>query len=221
MDEEAVGSRTRLFLIRHGAVDDAWRGRIYGSLDVPLSGPGMQEARDTAALLAGVDLSWVVSSGLRRAEFGAALLRAGRDLPRCDDPALREIDRGQWAGHRIEELERLHPGAWEEWHRTPGSLRPPGGESLTDLAARVLPRIDHWAATHKGRQIAIVTHGWVIRLLVCSSLGLPAASAPDLDLRTGELVVIDWPALPSTGKPTRPGLASFAADRLPGHGHSS
>jgi broad specificity phosphatase PhoE len=43
---------SRLLLARHGAVDTAWDGRIYGRLDVPLSACGRVEARSLAERLA-------------------------------------------------------------------------------------------------------------------------------------------------------------------------
>lgn len=212
---------TRFFLIRHGEVDRAWQGRIYGCLDVPLSPRGEAEARRTVACLADELLGAVVSSGLARAEQAAALLRGTRGLERRDDPDLREIDRGEWAGVSIEELEREQPGAWASWHSAPGSTRPPAGESLADLAARVTPRLDHWAQTFAGERVAIVTHSWVIRVAVCGALALPVDLAVRLDLDTGALVVLDWPAAGTlaVGEGTvRPTLAGFAMDRPPAGG---
>ncbi|NOT31084.1 MAG: bifunctional RNase H/acid phosphatase, partial [Planctomycetes bacterium] len=57
---------TRLYLVRHGEVDAAWHGRIYGALDVPLSERGRSEAARAARTLAEVELAAVVSSGLAR-----------------------------------------------------------------------------------------------------------------------------------------------------------
>lgn len=185
-----VVDATRIFLQRHGAVDSAWQGRIYGALDVPLSARGRAEGERAAERLAGIDLAAVISSGLARAEHGAACLRATRRTERIDDPALRELERGEWAGLTLSELERRSPGAWEAWGRAPDTSRPPGGESLIDLHARVRPRIAAWARPHAGRALAIVTHGWVIRVLVCEALGLSLARARHLDVRTGDLVVL-------------------------------
>ncbi len=189
-------AHTRIFLLRHGEVAEAWLGRIYGCLDVPLSTRGEEEARRSAQRLSAEPLARVVSSGLARTEHTAALLRAGRNLERIDDHALRELDRGRWAGLTLEELERADPGAWERWHRSPAALHAPGGESLGELASRVFSRLDHWARAHPGERIAVVTHGWVIRVVVCRASGLPLDSAPDLDVRTGDLFVLDWPANP-------------------------
>ena len=204
---------TRVWLARHGEVADSWGRRIYGSLDVPLSARGREEARKVATRLAGERLAVVVSSGLERAEFGAQLLREGRGLGRIDDAGLREIDRGCWAGLQVDEVERLYPGAWAGWHESPADSRPDGGESLDDLARRVLPRMQMWAADYRGEHIAIVAHGWVIRVVVCAALGLDLNSAPRLDIRTGDLAAIDWPADWSTA--VAPQLSGFAVDRLP------
>jgi broad specificity phosphatase PhoE len=206
------GSRY-LFLMRHGQVAEEWRGRIYGSLDVPLSETGRREARRLAELLACVRLSLVVSSGLERTEFGAALLRSGRGLARQDDAALREIDRGSWAGLLLSELERAQPGAWERWHRAPRTSAPPGGESLLDLERRVLPSLDRWVHRAPGPALAVVAHGWVLRVAVCTALGLPLERAPALDLRTGELVVIECRR--GAFSPGEIRLRGFALDRLP------
>lgn len=198
---------TRLYLVRHGEVDAAWQGRIYGALDVPLSERGRQDAQRAVRTLARVELTAVVSSGLARTEHLAASLRAARGLARLDDRELRELERGQWAGLRMDELELRWPGAFAAWFRAPGSERPPGGESLGDLFARVHPRVEHWARAHPGRELALVTHGWVIRVLVCHALAAPFELAPRLDVRTGDVVVVDWPL---TG--AAPVLAAFALD---------
>ena len=63
--------------MRHGEVDAAWHGRIYGALDIPLSEQGKREAERVAHALAGTPLAAVVSSGLARTEHLASGLRAG------------------------------------------------------------------------------------------------------------------------------------------------
>lgn len=198
----------RLYLLRHGEVDPAWNGRIYGALDVPLSAAGRTEARRAAERLGGLELGAVVSSGLARTEFGAELLRAPRGLPRLVDPELRELERGAWAGLTLVELEAREPGAFSAWTRRPAQVRPPGGESLADLAARVGPRVRHWRAQHAGSDLALVVHGWVVRVLLCEVLGLELDHATRLDVRTGDLIVL-------RAGPDGLELESFACDVVP------
>lgn len=204
----SMGS-TRLFLVRHGEVEVAWRGRIYGSLDVPLSEHGRTEGIRVACALRGAAITSVVSSGLERTEHVARCLREQRGLARADDPDLRELDRGEWAGRTPQELEACWPGAWAAWFASPANGRPPGGESLNDLLKRVLPRLDHWTRMSPGHSVALVTHGWVLRVLVCHVLGAPLDSAPRLDVRTGDIVAMRWPVQPQAGAAV---LEAFALD---------
>lgn len=207
---------TRLWLLRHGRVSDAWHGRIYGCLDVPLSPLGERHALRCAALLAERPLRAVVSSGLARTEHGAALLRAPRDLPRRDEPELRELDRGEWAGLSFEQLEARHPGAWDSWRADPVQGRPPGGESLADLCSRALPPLEALVGEHGGGEVAVVAHSWVIRCTLCEALDLPLAAAARLDLPAGGLVALDWP-VQSAGI-RRPVVVGFNLDRAPDRG---
>ena len=195
---------TRLFLIRHGEVDSAWQGRIYGALDVPLSERGREDGLRVAGALRETDLRAVVSA---RTEHMAACLRARRGLSRIDDPALRELERGEWAGRTPSEVEARWPGAWAAWFENPGTARPPGGESLNDLLLRVLPRVNHWCGAHPGASIALITHGWV-RVLVCRVIDAPFDRAPHLDVRTGDVTLIRWPNDDESG----PELEAFAVD---------
>ena len=199
---------TRIVLVRHGAVHADWRGRVYGALDVPLSGEGKAEAELVARRLERANFDAVISSGLERTEYGAALLRASRALPRIDDRELRELERGEWAGAEVSDLERHQTNAWAAWFASPASLRPPGGESLADLFARVRPRVDHWAHAQPRATIALVTHGWVVRVLLCFTLRAPLDFAPRIDIRTGDIAVLRWPLHPSA----HPILDAFALD---------
>lgn len=205
---------TRLYLVRHGRVEDRWRSAIYGDMDVPLSVEGEEQARSVAECLRDVRLDRVVSSGLERAEFGARVLREGRGLERMDEPRLAEMNRGAWRGLTLEEIEQRWPGAWESWWRAPHAERPPGGESVGDLAGRVLPALDELAARHPAGDVAVVAHSWVIRLAATHALGLGPEAVTRFDLPTAGVVVADWPSgLP--GSLRRPVLTGFHAPPPP------
>ena len=201
---------TRLFLFRHGEVDAAWRGRIYGDLDVPLSEKGEQESREAAARLEGVRLDAVVSSGLARAEFLANLLREDRGLGRRDEERLREIDRGEWRGLRPTELDDEEGNAWERWHSAPVDTSPPGGESLGDLAKRVREACRELVQEYPGGHVAIAAHSWVVRSLASEAAGIPLERVPRMVLPTGSLVVVD-----ASPQGLRPTLSGFGLDRVP------
>ena len=205
--------QTRIHCVRHGRVSRKWHGKVYGQLDVGLSDAGQLEAQRAATSLDSIELASVVSSGLERAEFGAACIRKSRTLPRRDEAALAEIHRGEWAGLLPSEIEVRWPGGWQNWWRRPGELKPPGGESLTDLATRVLPCVSALADEYFGEEIAIVAHSWVIRVCVTHALGLAPEAATRLDLPPASIAVLDWPKNEASGGTERPTLAGFCSDR--------
>lgn len=207
----ADAATTRLFLFRHGEVAEAWRGLIYGDLDVPLSPRGEAQSRAAARRLAGVPLDAVVSSGLARAEHLAACLREERGLARRDDARLREIDRGAWRGRTPEDVDRAHEQAWSAWMDDPGERRPPGGESLSELALRVRAAIGELLCEFPGGSVAIAAHSWVVRCYACQALDAPLRCAARLVLPTGGLVVVDASHDPEL----RPTLAGFALEEPP------
>jgi broad specificity phosphatase PhoE len=61
--------------------------------------------------------------------------------------------------------------------RDPVQCRPPGGEPLAEVQARVLRAIAQIASTHSdGEAVLVVSHGGVISALVAHWLGLPLSS---------------------------------------------
>jgi alpha-ribazole phosphatase len=190
---------TRLYLIRHGEVDPAWRGRIYGGLEVELSEAGRREAFASATCLADLPLDGVLTSTLSRARFTAQILAESRGLEPRPHAGLVELDRGTWAGLTFDELESREPGAHERWMAAPDRERPAGGESLSDLAERVCAALRESIRPEHDRVLAVTAHGWVVRVLLCEALGLPLTRAEDLRMRTASVHAIEWRA----GRPDR------------------
>ena len=214
---------TRLYLVRHGEVAAEWRQRVYGDLDVPLSTAGEEEARAVARLFAGQALAEVVSSGLARAEFTAARIRAGARaaadggvLSRRDDERLRELGRGEWAGLEVLELARRFPEAWRRFEASGWTEAPPGGETLAELATRVLPALDE-VATRARAPVAIVAHKWVLRVAICEALGCPLERCANIEVATSGLLAFDWPRERALStRPTQgPQLLGLGLARLP------
>jgi glucosyl-3-phosphoglycerate phosphatase len=102
-----------------------------------LSALGEEQAERAAQALAGLQVSRVVSSDLRRARRTAAIIARRLELPEpAVEPGLREISVGEWTGLTRPQIEARWPnllGVWAE-----GKLEAtPGGESLTALRSRV------------------------------------------------------------------------------------
>ncbi|GAA5335661.1 MULTISPECIES: histidine phosphatase family protein [Thermus] len=159
-----------LWLIRHGETEWNVKKRFQGHLDVPLSPVGIGQAFRLAQRLARSRLPFdgLFSSDLRRARETAEPLAAVLGLPLKTTPLLREIDVGELAGLGREEAEARFPDFMRKAQEDPWHTPRPGGESMADLAQRLL---SFWESLPPGRHL-LVTHGGVIRAALKLALDL-------------------------------------------------
>jgi broad specificity phosphatase PhoE len=160
---------TRLFAIRHGATEYSRDRRFTGSRDIPLTTDGRMQAEAVAQALAGNPVAAVYTSPLERARVCADLIAKPHRLAPRVEPDLREMSFGAWEGLPGGELP---PGDAAAWRLTPHLVAPPGGESLSAVAARVRATLDRLITAHSGESAIVVTHAVVVRLIVLSALGL-------------------------------------------------
>lgn len=170
---------THLHLLRHGAVDTGGERLAYGHSDLPLSAAG---ERTGGALLAFARdqlpaVDGVLTSDLSRCRILADQLGEALGLPVQALPELREQHMGDWEGRSWSSLTAEHEAVVRAYWTDYATTRPPGGESMVDLAARV----DAWwtqaAPLLTGGRWVVVTHIGVIRVLLCRALGLPLDQA--------------------------------------------
>jgi probable phosphoglycerate mutase len=124
-------------LVRHGRTDQNRRGVLLGRANPPLDATGRAQAAALAAavpkMLDGRAPVAVVTSPLRRTLETATAIAAALELPVETDGRLIEMDYGEWDETPLADLA---PEVWAQWRRDP-EFRAPGGESLTEVQARV------------------------------------------------------------------------------------
>lgn len=153
---------TRVFLLRHSESEWNAEGRWQGQADPALSERGRSEARAAAPRLIGA-VSRIVASDLRRAVETADIIAKALGVSSVErDPALREIDVGQWSGLTTAEIDERWPGGIEQWRNgeDPGN----GGEDRSSFRLRVVEAV----RTHAGRDdspLLVVTHGAAIGMI--------------------------------------------------------
>jgi len=165
-----VGQRTLVYLVRHGETDWNVERRFQGQLDVELSKTGLRQAAAVARWLAAqpVNFSAIYSSDLKRASRTALIIGSRIDLVPILDPALREINAGDWQGLIPSEIEAQYPGKLEEWHEKIDSFTLPGGESIPLVQERVYRAYQQIVERHPGEAIIIVSHGAALAALMAS-----------------------------------------------------
>ncbi len=164
--------RTRVFLVRHGETQWNRELRVMGQLDIPLNDVGREQARRTAALLAGERFAAIYSSDLVRALETAQIIAAPHRLDVIALPELREARYGLWEGLTRDEVLQRFPEEYKMRQTDPENFRPSGGESRTELYERASKIFSELVARHPHQKILLVSHGGTIRAILRSVLGL-------------------------------------------------
>jgi broad specificity phosphatase PhoE len=160
-------------LWRHGRTPFNAENRFQGQLDVPLDDVGRAQAAAAAAHLSTLPIDVVVSSDLVRALDTASALTSltGHTLTR--DPALREVDAGEWQGLVGAEIARKWPQEHAAWRRG-DDVAMGGGETRTRLGERVAAAVEaHAAAVPDGGTLLVASHGAALKAGVLRLLDLP------------------------------------------------
>jgi broad specificity phosphatase PhoE len=163
----------RLTLIRHGQTDWNATGRWQGQADPPLNDAGRAQARQTALELRALKPDALVSSDLCRARETAEIIADVLSLEVILEPRLREVNLGDWQGLYSDEIRARWPDAMKMWIEQPLAALPPNGESIRELADRVLAAVNDIAACYPARRVGLVAHELPIAIIVCTAAGLP------------------------------------------------
>ena len=187
-----------LVLVRHGESEWNLRNLFTGWKDIDLTDKGIAEARAAGRRLKALGLSFDVA-------FTSSLIRAQRSLdlileemgqtqiPVSRDKALNERDYGDLSGLNKDDA-RAKWGAEQVhiWRRS-YDVAPPGGESLKDTAARVLPYYiqEILPAALRGKRVLIAAHGNSLRALIKYLDKVPDDQIVGLEIPTGVPLVYE------------------------------
>lgn len=174
-----------LYFIRHGESQANEQNRFAGRLDAPLTALGLRQAdqaADRVAALAagGVRIDEVHMSTLRRAQETARTIieRLPEPPDRVTvDEALMERDFGIYSGRNKSLVKKGigFAGYTEAFHSPTG--RPPGGETWTEMHARVAAYYNDvlLPASRAGRTVLVVAHKYIVEMFAL----VVAGAAPD------------------------------------------
>ena len=165
---------TKIYLIRHGETEGADTRRYKGHIDVPLSENGISQVQRLSEHLSrNAELSAVYTSDLSRASRSAEIIAAPFNITPIVIRELKERNFGDWEGMSFDEIQKIYPDAFTSWAKNPLRFSPLNGESTLEVHDRVMPVFIRIEEENKGKNIAIVTHGGVTRVILCSMLEMP------------------------------------------------
>ena len=181
-----------LVLVRHGQSDWILKNLFTGWRDVDLTEKGVAEAREAGRKLKaqGIKFDVAFTSVLKRAQrtLDLMLTELGQTtIPVFEDQALNERDYGDLVGLNKDDARKK----WGEeqvhiWRRS-YDVAPPGGESLRDTAARVLPYYirEILPRVLRGDRVLVSAHGNSLRALVMVLDKHTPETITKLNLETG------------------------------------
>ena len=187
----AEGEPTVTLLLRHGQTPMSVQKRYAGRSDVPLTDAGVQQAAASAKRLASAGLGVIVTSPLLRTVQTAQEVAAVTGAAVVADDGFRETDFGAWEGLTFAEVRERWPAEVAAWLADP-EVAPPGGESFTDVSARVTAALDRVLAARAGQRVLIVSHVTPIKTLVAAALLAPPPALYRMHLDVAALCEIDW-----------------------------
>jgi 2,3-bisphosphoglycerate-dependent phosphoglycerate mutase len=185
-----------LVLVRHGESEWNKLNLFTGWKDPDLTAKGVAEASRAGRLLRdqGLKFDLAFTSVLQRAQRTLRLILAElgqSDLTTIADQALNERDYGELAGLNKDDARmRWGEDQVHVWRRS-FDVPPPGGESLKDTAARVLPYYEAqiWPQVQAGRAIIVAAHGNSLRALIMKLEHLSGDEIIARELATGAPIV--------------------------------
>ena len=186
---------TRLWLIRHALVAENERAMLYGVMDVSLCPDALvAQVPMYRALAARLPrpAAWCCTPLSRTRRTAEAIFAAGYPEQELHVvPGLIEQHLGDYQGLAHAALPPLLQAPAHPFWPLAGTERPPGGESMADVLARVGAALDELVARHAGQDVVAVSHGGAIRAAVAHALRLDADQSLHLSVHNLSLTRLD------------------------------
>lgn len=166
-------------LLRHGEIQGGQR--FFGSTDVPLTNHGWEQLWTTIEVN---PPSWdhIITSPLDRCSKFAHALGQRYSIPITQDKRIKEINFGIWEGRSAAELIETDAEVLTRFWKNPINNTPTNAEHLLDFQARVLSAWRDITSNHASQKILIITHGGVIRIVLCHILQHPLERILELEV---------------------------------------
>lgn len=182
---------TRLYLVRHGEVEESYHRIFGGRIDMNLSPHGQTQAVAVADYFEAIELDAVYCSPMKRAQQTVQPLLSARKLPATTVPDFREMDFGDWTGHRWEDIQAKFGVSAFTWLEQLEQGAVPNAETGADLRARIQPGVEKILCEHPGEAVMIVCHGGVIRVMLSLLLKLPLPAMTAFEVDYASVTVAD------------------------------
>ena len=175
----------KLTLIRHTSLQVA-SGVCYGQSDIDVAASFMDEVNQVKTKLSSSKFDLVYCSPLQRCVKLAAALSLSEQV---EDKRLMELNFGDWEMHAWDAIPREN---FDDWALDYAHKAPPNGETFSQLQQRGLSFLAEILSKHKNENIAVITHGGMIRALLAHVLNMQLKGLFRFTIDHGSVTQIDF-----------------------------
>lgn len=179
----------RLLLARHGEIDGNGE-RYIGATDPPISVRGQVQASALAETVLSFRPDCCFCSPMLRTRQTAEIVLRPEACGINYLPELREVDFGLWEGLSFDEIQARYPELAADWANKGVDFGFPEGEKIKDFWNRVRAAARLFTSGPE-ETVLIISHGGVIRALICHFLGLEFDNYLLFNVRPGGLVTLE------------------------------
>ena len=162
----------KLYLIRHGETDYNNAMRFQGRTDILLNQKGIEQAEKAAEFFRDIPLQAIYTSSLKRARTTAEIIGKVKGLEPQATDALQEMSFGIWENMNSGDIQKKYAKEWKDFFASPATTTIPQGECMFDVQKRAYPVVQEILDQYPEGDVAFVAHGGIIRVLICTMLGL-------------------------------------------------
>ncbi|HYB90556.1 MAG TPA: histidine phosphatase family protein [Candidatus Binataceae bacterium] len=180
---QGEGMRGVAFLMRHGETPWNREGRVMGRNPVELDAGGRAQVEAAIALARILKPDLIMTSPLVRARQSAEIIANGiGGAAVIDEPGLSEVQYGRWETMVFSDLVRDPDYIGYRDH--PVETPTPGGETILQVQQRGVAAIARAFAANPEKRILFVSHGDIIRSVLCHFMALDLAQFRRLRIDT-------------------------------------
>jgi broad specificity phosphatase PhoE len=181
---------SRLILVRHATLHSDFRGKLNGRANAPLVDNYCAELQQVLPVLRASGAGIIFTSPLPRATACAQVLADSLHMPLETMADLSEVDFGAWDGKSYAEVDASDPENARRFGQWDPKFVFPGGEAIEAFVARVTAAT-RILADRPEETVVAVSHGGVIRQMVCYLLGLSPRQYLLFDVQCGKAVSLN------------------------------
>lgn len=148
----------KLYVARHGQTVWNAQNKVCGATDISLTDKGKEQAEKLAISVKNLDIDLILSSPLKRALQTSKIIADKNNISIQTDARLTEQNYGIYEG-----VDRKNPDFLA--NKRNFAYRYPEGESMMQVAYRIYSLLEEISADYKGKNILIVSHGGVCRII--------------------------------------------------------